>query len=255
MSSAVTRHLSTGDVVALHAYIRNRLGQEAAPLRNVGALESAIMRARMADHYEGADLTRQAALLAIGISQAQAFMDGNKRTAFITAEVFLDLNGLRIAGDPVELSAPVRSSRRTGRRSGGGDGAFRGVATRDSSPASSATTRPSSRSSRTPSSPARTSSSSASAARRSPASSAPHSACSTSGRRPRRLRDQRRPVRADQPQGRQARRRAGRRTPIAGCTATERYGEKLATPTSPSPTSSARSTRSRSPRAATSPTS
>lgn len=61
------------------------------------------MRPRMAAHYEEADLIRQAVLLAVGISQAQAFVDGNKRTAYAGMDVFLRLNGLMYAGDPVEL--------------------------------------------------------------------------------------------------------------------------------------------------------
>ncbi len=36
------------------------------------------MRPRMAAYYSEADIIYQAALLAVGISQAQAFLDGNK---------------------------------------------------------------------------------------------------------------------------------------------------------------------------------
>ena len=46
-----------------------------------------------------ADLIGQAARLAVGVSRAQAFLDGNKRTAFFAAAVFLNLNGLRFTGD------------------------------------------------------------------------------------------------------------------------------------------------------------
>ena len=58
----------------------------------------------MAAHYERADVIRQCALMAVGISQAQAFVDGNKRTAFAAADVFLRLNGLYISGNPVEMA-------------------------------------------------------------------------------------------------------------------------------------------------------
>lgn len=86
-----------------------RLGYNPAPLRDEGALESAVMRPRMAHYYVGADVIRQAALLAIGISQAQAFLDGNKRTAFIATEVFLDLNGLSFTADPVNLAQQLET--------------------------------------------------------------------------------------------------------------------------------------------------
>jgi death on curing protein len=51
------------------------------------------MRPQMAEHYDDADLIRQAALLAVGISQAQAYLDGNKRTAYQATLVFLKVNG------------------------------------------------------------------------------------------------------------------------------------------------------------------
>jgi prophage maintenance system killer protein len=51
------------------------------------------MRQQMAEHYAAADLIRLAALLAVGISQAQAYLDGNKRTAYHATLVFLKVNG------------------------------------------------------------------------------------------------------------------------------------------------------------------
>ena len=58
----------------------------------------------MAAFYEDADLIRQATLLAVGIAQAQAFLDGNKRTAFAALDVFLRINGTSFDGDPLELA-------------------------------------------------------------------------------------------------------------------------------------------------------
>jgi death-on-curing protein len=65
-------------------------------LRDEGLLESALMRPRMAAHYEMRDLAYQAATLVAGIALAHAFVDGNKRTAAIAARIFLDLNGVMI---------------------------------------------------------------------------------------------------------------------------------------------------------------
>ena len=70
-----------------------RLGDAPKPLRDEGTLESAVMRPQMAAYYEGADIVRQAALLGVGISQAQAFLDGNKRTAYLALNTFLRMNG------------------------------------------------------------------------------------------------------------------------------------------------------------------
>ena len=101
---AETRYPTVAEVIALHEYILRKLRAAPQPLRDEGLLESAVMRPQMAAWYEGADLIRQAALLATGISQAQAFVDGNKRTAFQTLDTFLWVNGWEVIGDPLELA-------------------------------------------------------------------------------------------------------------------------------------------------------
>jgi death-on-curing family protein len=79
-------------------------------LSNDGALESAIvrpqiiMRPQVVAHYEGADLLTQAVTLLLAISQAQACVDGNKRTAMFAALVFLELNGGTFDGDDEVLA-------------------------------------------------------------------------------------------------------------------------------------------------------
>ena len=101
---AQVRYPSLADVIAIHEHITRKLGEVPEPLRDEGLLESAVMRPQMAAWYESADLIRQGALLAIGISQAQAFVDGNKRTAFATLDAFLLVNGWEIIGDPLALA-------------------------------------------------------------------------------------------------------------------------------------------------------
>jgi len=81
-----------------------KFGFASAPLRNEGMLESAIMWPRMAAYYSEADIIRQATLLVVGISQAQAFLDGNKRTVFLACDVFLRLNGLAFVGDSLDFA-------------------------------------------------------------------------------------------------------------------------------------------------------
>ncbi|MGI9254265.1 MAG: Fic family protein, partial [Thermomicrobiales bacterium] len=76
----------------------------ANPLRDENALDSAITRARMAEYYEEADVIRQAALMAVGISQAQAFLDGNKRTALAATHTFHRRNGLRPIYESIEFA-------------------------------------------------------------------------------------------------------------------------------------------------------
>ena len=100
----MANHLTLADVVAIHREAMLRGNETAQPLRDEGALDSAIHRTRAAEHYLGVGVAGQAALLAVGISQAQAFLDGNKRTAHIAMQVFLRLNGLDFVGKKLELA-------------------------------------------------------------------------------------------------------------------------------------------------------
>jgi death on curing protein len=107
------RYLELHDVLALHDTLMRRLGTSPASLRAGGLelLESAVLRPQMAAHYADVDLAQQAALLAVGISQAQAFLDGNKRTAALAAVVFLRLNSRRIeAGQEMALAHRLQAS-------------------------------------------------------------------------------------------------------------------------------------------------
>ena len=64
-------------------------------IRDENALESALARAQQRWVYEPAtDLTRLAADYAFGIARNHPFRDGNKRTAFLAAVIFLGLNGV-----------------------------------------------------------------------------------------------------------------------------------------------------------------
>ena len=86
------------EVIAIHEKVMRGLGEPPKPLRDEGLLESALMRPQMAAYYEEADIVPASALLGTGISQAQAFLDGNKRTAFQTLDAFLWVNGWEYVG-------------------------------------------------------------------------------------------------------------------------------------------------------------
>lgn len=105
----MANHLTLADVIAIHAFAMEQHGIAPRPLRDEDALESAISRTRAAEYYEEADLIRQASLLAIGVSQAQAFLDGNKRTAFLAMDTFLELNGLEFTGERLELARQLEA--------------------------------------------------------------------------------------------------------------------------------------------------
>jgi death-on-curing protein len=52
--------------------------------------------------YENADTFECAAAYAFGIAKAHAFVDGNKRTAFVTSITFLRLNEWHFVTEPAE---------------------------------------------------------------------------------------------------------------------------------------------------------
>lgn len=100
-------YLTLDDVVAIHDEVMERMGSPAASLRDPGLLESTLARPRNAAYYDDADLITQAGILIIGISQAQAFVEGNKRAAMQSGLMFLDRNGLTFTGDPVLLAVLI----------------------------------------------------------------------------------------------------------------------------------------------------
>lgn len=74
-------------------------------LRDEGLFESALARPRNPFAYENIDdLARLAASYAFGMAKNHAFVDGNKRIAFIACGLFLRLNGLRLVADQAEAA-------------------------------------------------------------------------------------------------------------------------------------------------------
>ncbi len=79
-------------------------------LRDEGLFESALARPQNLFAYEGvADPARLAASYAFGLAKNHAFVDGNKRVAFIAAGLFLRLNGFRLIADQAQATLIVLS--------------------------------------------------------------------------------------------------------------------------------------------------
>jgi len=72
----------------------------ASGTRDPALLEAACARPLNQAGYGDPDAYALAAAYAFGIAKAHAFVDGNKRTAFVTAFTFLRLNGIEIRPDP-----------------------------------------------------------------------------------------------------------------------------------------------------------
>jgi death-on-curing protein len=79
-------------------------------LRDAGLFESALTRPMNLHAYEGVtDPARLAASYAFGLAKNHAFVDGNKRIAFIAAALFLRLNGMRLVADQAEATLVILS--------------------------------------------------------------------------------------------------------------------------------------------------
>ena len=90
-------------VIALHSRQLRRFGG-ALGLRDEGMLRLALERPVNTWHYEQADLAELAAGYAFGIAKNRAFVDGNKRAAFMTMVIFLRKNGIQLAPDPAHAT-------------------------------------------------------------------------------------------------------------------------------------------------------
>jgi death-on-curing protein len=81
-----------------------------AGVRDPSLLLSALARPRNLAAYGKPDLAGLAASYAAGIARNHAFLDGNKRTAWVVAEVFLLKNGYELTasdGDGVQVMLAV----------------------------------------------------------------------------------------------------------------------------------------------------
>ena len=79
-------------------------------LRDHALLESALARPRQHYAYSSAgkaDIIAMAALYAGGIIRNHPFLDGNKRTGFVVAVLFLELNGCQFNASEEESAQAV----------------------------------------------------------------------------------------------------------------------------------------------------
>ncbi len=83
------------EVLDIHAQLIEAFGG-VHRLRDEAALESALAAAENREYYESADLAVCAATYAYHLTQAHAFIDGNKRIGAAASEIFLELNGARL---------------------------------------------------------------------------------------------------------------------------------------------------------------
>ena len=92
---------TTEEVVSIHDVAIQEFGGSMG-LRDIGALESAILRPQMG-YYDG--IIEEAAAMLESLAMNHPFVDGNKRTAFYATDTFLRKNGHFIDCDNDEAYA------------------------------------------------------------------------------------------------------------------------------------------------------
>lgn len=76
-------------------------------VRDLAVIESALARPRNLVAYGKPDAAALAAAYAFGLCKNHGFLDGNKRTAYVVAETFLDLNGYGVEASDAEVVTRV----------------------------------------------------------------------------------------------------------------------------------------------------
>ncbi|WP_374944693.1 type II toxin-antitoxin system death-on-curing family toxin [Sphingomonas sp.] len=97
----VPRFLSAAVAVAVHD---RQLAEHGGlnGVKDLGLLDSAIARPINKHSYGEEDPCALAAAYAFGIARNHPFLDGNKRTAWVMARLFLQLNGVTITFDKAD---------------------------------------------------------------------------------------------------------------------------------------------------------
>lgn len=98
------RWLPKGLILAVHDRQIDEHGG-ARGVRDEGLLESALARPKNLYAYGENDAAALAGACAFGIARNHPFMDGNKRTAFVACELFLQANGHKLNGSDEECLA------------------------------------------------------------------------------------------------------------------------------------------------------
>jgi len=95
-------------VYAIHD---RQLAEHGGPegVRDAGALASALARPRNLASYKQPDAAALAAAYANGLGRNHPFADGNKRTAWVVARVFLAINGCRLEFDPPDAVRTIEA--------------------------------------------------------------------------------------------------------------------------------------------------
>ncbi len=107
--------LNREDCLAIHEMMLAQHGGLAG-VRDAGLLESALSKPRNRFAYSSPTLTGMGASYAAGIIRNHPFLDGNKRTGFMLAATFLEVNGREFTATEesvVEMTLALASGKLT----------------------------------------------------------------------------------------------------------------------------------------------
>jgi death on curing protein len=97
------RWIDRGALLLLHGESLAEHGG-APGLRDEGLLESALARPLNLCAYGAPDYAELAAAYGVGLAKNHAFVDGNKRAAFLAVGLFLALNGYRLVATQADAT-------------------------------------------------------------------------------------------------------------------------------------------------------
>lgn len=104
------RYVTVNDVIRLHNDQIKKYGGIPG-IRDKGSLESAIYQPQAT--FAGQDLypniIEKAAAYVFYLCQSHAFVDGNKRTAAVTLEYFLELNGYELKAEESQFLSVIQN--------------------------------------------------------------------------------------------------------------------------------------------------
>lgn len=95
----MTEYLTLDEVLRIHEALLEAFGGTPG-VRDLGLIESALLRPQTG-YY--ANVIEEAAALWESLAMNHGFVDGNKRVAFASLDLFLGLNGIAITANNAEI--------------------------------------------------------------------------------------------------------------------------------------------------------
>jgi death-on-curing protein len=98
-------------LAAVHAIHDRQLAEHGGlpGVRDLGAIESALARPQNLAAYGEPDAADLTAAYAYGLARNHGFADGNKRTAWVAARLFLADNGYQLRFEPIDAVRTVEA--------------------------------------------------------------------------------------------------------------------------------------------------